>query len=261
MARFAAGVEYVGTGYCGWQALGKQKTLQAELERAMSRVADHKLVVTAAGRTDAGVHALQQVIHFDSDAQRDEYAWVLGTNSNVDRQLSLSWVRPVPLEFHARHRAIERSYRYVIHNRRARHALLVDRATWWPRPLDADAMREAAQVLLGEHDFSSFRDSECQAPTPVRELRRLTLRRHGEFVVLDIAGNAFLHHMVRNIVGTLGEVGIGRRPVEWVAEVLAARDRTRAGPTASAAGLYFVGPEYPAEFGLPKPPQPWFPGI
>lgn len=259
MTRYAAGVEYLGTAYSGWQALEGRLTVQAELERALSRVADHPVFVTAAGRTDAGVHALQQVVHFDTEAPRSDYAWLLGTNSSLAKDVSLRWIRPVPAHFHARHRATERSYRYLIHNARARSALALERAAWWPQPLDAEAMHAAAQALIGEHDFSAFRDSQCQSPTPVRELRRLAVSRRGDFVVIDVAGNAFLHHMVRNIAGTLAEVGLGRQAPEWVAEVLAARDRRAAGMTAPAAGLYFVGPEYPAEFALPKPPQPWFP--
>ena len=259
MTRYAAGVEYLGAGYSGWQALPGRRTLQAELERALTRVADHPVFVTAAGRTDAGVHALQQVVHFDTDATRSDYAWLLGTNSNLPDGISLRWVQPVPLEFHARHRAVERSYRYVIHNHRARSALLSGRAAHWPRTLDAGAMHDAAQALIGEHDFSSFRDSQCQSPTAMRNLRRIDVFRRGDFLVLDIVGNAFLHHMVRNITGTLVEVGLGKQPREWLAVVLAARDRTAAGMTAPAEGLYFVGPQYPAEFALPKPPTPWFP--
>lgn len=259
MTRYAAGVEYVGTAYSGWQALEGRHTVQAELERALSRVAAHPVHVTAAGRTDAGVHALQQVVHFDSDARRSDYAWLLGTNTNLPRDISLRWAQPVPLHFHARFKAVERSYRYVIHNERARSALALDRTAWWPQPLDAEAMHTAAQALLGEHDFSSFRDSQCQSPTPVRFLGAITVARRGAFVVIDITGNAFLHHMVRNITGTLAEVGMGRQPVAWVAEVLAARDRKRAGMTAPAAGLCFVGPRYPAEFALPDAPAPWFP--
>jgi tRNA pseudouridine38-40 synthase len=259
VTRYAAGVEYLGTGYSGWQALAGRRTLQAELERALARVADQPVFATAAGRTDAGVHALQQVVHFDSDARRSDYAWLLGTNANLPDGISLRWVQPVPLAFHARHRAIERSYRYVIHNHRARSALLCGRTAHWPRALDAGAMHDAAQALIGERDFSSFRDSQCQSPTAMRDVRRIDVFRRGDFIVLDIAGNAFLHHMVRNIAGTLVEVGLGKQPREWVAAVLAARDRTAAGMTAPAEGLYFVGPQYPAEFALPKPPTPWFP--
>ncbi len=259
MTRFAAGIEYVGTEYCGWQALQGRRTVQQELERALSRVADHAITVTAAGRTDAGVHALQQVVHFDAVAERSGYAWLLGTNSNLAPDLSLSWIQAVPAHFHARHAAQRRRYRYVMHNRRARSALLRQRAAWWPQALDASAMHVAAQALIGELDFSAFRDSQCQSPTPMRRLESIEVRRRGDFVVIDVCGNAFLHHMVRNIAGTLALVGVGKQAVDWVAEVLASRDRRRAGMTAPAEGLYFVGPEYPAEFGLPPPPQPWFP--
>lgn len=258
--RYAAGVEYLGTAYSGWQALSGRVTVQAALETALGKVADHPLTVTAAGRTDAGVHALQQIIHFDTDARRSDYAWLLGTNTNAPPDISLRWVQAVPLHFHARFAAIERRYRYVIHNSRARSALTLQRAAWWPQPLDAEAMHAAAQVLLGEHDFSAFRDSQCQSPTPVRALHRLDVQRRGEFVVIDVVGNAFLHHMVRNISGTLAEVGLHRQPPEWVGQVLASRDRREAGMTAPAAGLYFVGPRYPAEFALPEAPTPWFPG-
>lgn len=259
LIRYAAGVEYLGSGFSGWQGLRGRRTVQGELERALSAVAAHALVATAAGRTDAGVHAVQQVIHFDSPAPRSEYAWLLGANTHLPPDLSLRWIRPVRADFHARYSAVRRHYRYVIHNHRARSALLRQRVGWWPQPLDADAMHAAARCLLGEQDFSAFRDAECQSPTPMRRLDRIEVRRRGDFVVIDISGNAFLHHMVRNITGTLALVGLGKRPVEWVAEVLASRDRRRAGMTAPADGLYFVGPEYPAEFALPAPPQPWFP--
>lgn len=257
--RYAAGVEYIGTAYSGWQALAGRHTVQSELERAIGRVADHPLQVVAAGRTDAGVHALQQILHFDSEAPRSEYAWLLGSNTNLPPDISLRWVRPVAGQFHARYSAVQRRYRYVIHNHRARSALCRERAGWWAQQLDAEAMHESAQCLIGEHDFSAFRDSQCQSPTAMRNLRRVTVQRRGEFVVLDVIGNAFLHHMVRNITGTLAEVGLGHQPPSWVAEVLASHDRRRAGMTAPAAGLYFVGPEYPAEFALPEPPPPWFP--
>src|SRR3546814_440310 len=167
---------------------------------------------TAAGRTDSGVHALQQIVHFDTDAQRSDYGWLLGANSNLAADISLRWVQVVPLEFHARYGAIERSYRYVIHNQRARSAIALKRATHWPQPLDADAMHAAAQALIGKRDFSAFRDAQCQAPSPVREMRRIDVRRVREFIAIDVVGNAFLHHMVRNIVGTLIEE-IGRAHV------------------------------------------------
>ena len=262
--RWAIGVEYIGTGYSGWQALKTNKSIQATLEWAVSRVADQPVTVTAAGRTDAGVHALQQVAHFDATAQRSAYAWLLGINSNLPADVSVRWIQQPAgqnaAKFHARFSAQARAYRYVIHNSRSRSALFYGRATRWPLPLDADAMNRAAQCLTGEHDFSSFRDSECQSPTAMRNLHRVEVHRIRDCVVLDVSGNAFLHHMVRNITGTLVEVGLGRRPKDWVREVLEARDRRRAGMTAPPEGLYFIGPRYPAEFALPEPPDPGFPG-
>jgi tRNA pseudouridine38-40 synthase len=259
MTRYAAGIDYVGTEFAGWQALQRFRTAQGELEAALSKVAAHPLRVTAAGRTDAGVHALQQVVHFDSEAVRSDYAWLLGSNRYLPRDLSVRWLQPVSDDFHARYKAIARSYRYVIHNHRARSALLFNRSGWWPQPLAAEAMHEAAQALIGEQDFSAFRDSQCQSKTAVRRISSITVSRSGDFVVIDICGNAFLHHMVRNITGTLAEVGLGKRPVAWVAQVLAGRDRRQGGITAPAGGLYFVGPQYGAEFALPPPPRPWFP--
>lgn len=258
MQRWAAGVEYAGTAYSGWQRLVGMRTVQAELETALSRVADQTIVVTAAGRTDAGVHALQQIVHFDTDAPRAPHAWLLGANANLPRDISVRWAQPVPTTFHARFGAVARSYRYVIHNHSARSALLHERASWWPQPLDAVSMHAAAQCLIGQHDFSAFRDAQCQAPSPVRTLTALSVSRRDDFVLLDVQGNAFLHHMVRNLAGTLMQVGMGRRPQEWVRAVLEGRERRKAGMTAPAAGLYFIGPRYPAEFALPPPPQPWF---
>ncbi len=257
--RWAAGVEYLGTNFCGWQSQVGLPSIQGEVERALSAVADHALHVVAAGRTDAGVHAFQQVIHYDSTAPRTPHAWLLGCNSQMPKVISLRWVVPVKTEFHARYAATARSYRYVIHVSRGRAALTHGRCAWLPQPLDASAMHRAAQVLVGEHDFTAFRDSQCQSPTPIRHLRAIRIEQRGEFVTLSITANAFLHHMVRNIAGTLIQVGQGRRSESWVAQVLAARDRTQAGMTADASGLYFVGPEYPPEFAIPPPPIPWFP--
>ena len=259
MSRWAAGVEYLGTRYGGWQEQRKVHSVQGTVQAALSRIADHRLRVTCAGRTDAGVHALQQVIHFDTDAKRSAYGWLLGTNSNLPEDVSLRWIQPVADHFDARHSARQRHYRYVIQNQRARSALLYNRAAWWPQRLDADAMHFGAQALIGEHDFSAFRDSQCQSATPMRNVRQIRVLRIGDFVVMDICANAFLHHMVRNITGVLSEVGLGKRPASWVAEVLAGRDRSKAGVNAPPEGLYFVGPDYPAEFALPEPPRPWFP--
>ena len=259
MTRWAAGVEYLGGAYSGWQSQIGAPSVQAEVERALSQVADHPLAVTAAGRTDAGVHAYQQVIHFDSPAARTAYAWMLGANSNLPNDVSLRWVQEVSDNFHARFGAVRRSYRYVVHNHRARSALLEGRAGWWTASLNAAVMHEAAQALVGEHDFSAFRDSQCQSKSPVRRVFSIDVFRDNDFILIDVSGNAFLHHMVRNITGVLGEIGQGRRPAKWAREVLELRDRTLAGMTVPACGLYFIGPEYPAEFALPAPSQPWFP--
>ncbi len=259
MTRYAAGVEYDGTGFSGWQALTGRRTVQAELEQALGKVANHAVRTVAAGRTDAGVHALQQVVHFDTEVHRSDHAWLLGVNSLLPRDVNLRWIQAVPAEFHARYGARARSYRYVIHNHRARSALLHNRVGWWPQVLDAAAMHAAAQCLTGTHDYSAFRHSQCQSKSAVRTITRLDVTRSGDFIVLDIQGNAFLHHMVRNIAGTLAEVGLGRQPAAWVRQVLELGDRRKAGITAPAGGLCFIGPRYPAEFAIPPPPAPWFP--
>lgn len=250
--RWAIGVEYDGAPFSGWQAQHHAPSVQAEVERALSRVANHPVAVTAAGRTDAGVHALGQVVHFDTAALRPDFGWVLGCNTGLPGSISLRWARPVSGDFHARHSATARSYRYVIFNRRARSAVFAARSAWWSYALDADAMHAAAQHLLGEQDFSSFRAAECQSRTPMRRLDAVSVRRSGSFVIVDVTANAFVHHMVRNIVGTLFQVGQGKRPVDWVAEVLAARDRNAGGMTAPAAGLYLAHVSYPDEFEIPR---------
>lgn len=259
LTRWAARIEYLGSGYSGWQRLTHNHSVQQVLETALSVVADHPVQVMAAGRTDAGVHGLGQVVHFDTPAQRNVLAWTLGANVHLPADVSLRWAQVMPADFHARFSALSRRYRYVFHNTRARSALTAGRATFWHRPLDAEAMHAAGQLLLGERDFSALRDAECQSPTPMRNVMSLRVWRSGEFVAIDIRANAFLHHMVRNIAGTLAEVGQGRRPVQWVAEVLASRERRLAGMTAAPDGLTFIGPDYPEHFGLPPPPEPWFP--
>ena len=259
MQRWAAGIEYLGGNYGGWQAQQDRASVQAELEAALSSVADHPLRTQAAGRTDAGVHAYGQVVHFDSTAPRSIYAWVLGTNSRLPADISVRWVQEVPSDFSARHSAFMRSYRYVIHNHRARSALLAERASWITPQLDAATMHRAAQALLGERDFSAYRAAECQSSTPMRNVESITVFRSGDFVAMDIRANAFLHHMVRNIMGVLLEIGQGRRPESWAGEVLEGRDRGKAGMTAPGQGLYFMGPEYPERFGLPGPAKAWFP--
>ncbi len=259
MTRWAAGVEYLGACYSGWQWQGHAPSVQQEVERVLSTVGNHPVKVTAAGRTDAGVHALNQVIHFDSEAARAPHAWLLGANSQLPRDISLRWVQPADLEFHARFSATARSYRYVMWSSRARSALLEGRVAWLVGGLDAEAMHRAAQALVGEHDFSAFRDAGCQSRTPMRRLHSISVRPHGDFTVLDVRANAFLHHMVRNIVGVLLAIGQGKQPESWARTVLECRNRTQGGVTAEAGGLCFIGPEYPDHFGLPAAPTPWFP--
>jgi tRNA pseudouridine38-40 synthase len=249
--RYAIGIEYDGSSYRGWQLQRDDPSVQAVVERALSRVADQALRVTCAGRTDTGVHACGQVVHFDSESRRSGRQWVLGANANLPADVCLLWAREVSGDFHARFSALERSYRYVILNRAVRPALRSGKAAWCRKPLDADLMHAAAQHLQGEHDFSAFRSAGCQARHAVREVTGITVGRHGEDVILEISANGFLYHMVRNIAGSLLEVGSGERPPEWIAELLDQRDRTAAGVTAEAQGLYFVSVRYPAVFGLP----------
>ncbi|MCB1622037.1 MAG: tRNA pseudouridine(38-40) synthase TruA [Thiothrix sp.] len=250
--RIAAGVEYLGSAYCGWQRLGHAPSVQECVEAALARVADESVNVVCAGRTDTGVHASGQVIHFDTGADRPEHGWLMGTNGHLPDDIALRWVRIMgDTAFHARFSARSRRYRYVILNRKGRPALLNQRAAWYRQTLDAGRMQEAAQALLGEQDFSSFRAAGCQARHAVREIHSLNITRAGDFIYLDIVANAFLHHMVRNITGSLLVIGRGEQPVGWMAELLAGRDRTVAGPTAPAAGLYFVHVEYPPEYSLP----------
>lgn len=257
--RFALGVEYDGSGFCGWQRLSKhgeperegEETLQAALENAISFVAGHPVETICAGRTDAGVHAVCQVVHFDSTAVREPRSWMLGVTSRLPPQLAVRWCRPVPGDFHARFSARARRYRYRILNRPVRAALGRQYLSWERRPLDADAMHRAAQTLLGENDFSAFRTVHCQSPHAWRELQEIRVTRDGDVVEVEVQANAFLHHMVRNIVGSLLMVGSGEQPEGWIAELLAGRDRTVAGPTAPPTGLHFLAPRYPAEWNLP----------
>ena len=250
--RIALGVEYDGSAFMGWQRLSHGPSVQQVVEQALSRVADHPVNVICAGRTDSGVHALGQVVHFDSCAERPLHAWTLGGNRHLPATVSLLWARRMPDDFHARYRALQRSYRYTLLNRSARPALEARRVAWIRQPLDAGRMHQAAQSLVGEHDFSSFRAAGCQARTPVREIRHIAVFRRGDRILLEVVGNAFLHHMVRNIVGALIPVGTGDRPVEWLADLLQLRDRRRGGVTAPAHGLVFLGPDYGAEYGLPR---------
>ncbi|HTP37982.1 MAG TPA: tRNA pseudouridine(38-40) synthase TruA [Steroidobacteraceae bacterium] len=251
MARIAAGVEYHGAAYCGWQSQPAAPSVQARVEQALSRVADSPVAVVCAGRTDAGVHALSQVIHFDTEARRAERAWVLGANSHLPPDISLRWARPVPQDFHARFSATARAYRYLILNRGVRPAVGGGLALCVYQRLDAGAMQAAAELLVGEHDFSAFRAAECQARSPVRRIRSLSVRRDGELLVVDVTANAFLHHMVRNIVGLLLVVGKGEAPPSRAAEQLQSRNRASGEATAAAHGLYLSRVEYPGQFGLP----------
>ncbi len=254
--RIALGIEYDGSAFCGWQTQSHAPSVQDALQAALSKVADHPVKVVCAGRTDSGVHATAQVVHFDTRAERPLHAWVLGGNANLPDSVSVTWAQAVDQDFHARFKATARSYRYVILNRKVRPAVLRKRVCWMHHALDEAAMQTAAQALLGEHDFSSFRALACQARHAVRRVHRLNVSRSGEFVYIDIEANAFLHHMVRNIAGTLMAVGRGEREPGWVAEVLAARDRTVGGVTAPPDGLYLSGVRYPERFGLPDTPKP-----
>lgn len=253
--RYALGIEYDGSGFFGWQAQRRSPTVQETLEDALSRVADHKVSLVCAGRTDTGVHASGQVAHFDTTSRRRERSWILGANSKLPDTVSVLWVQPVSEDFHARFSACSRSYRYTIFNRWIRPALYNGKVSWFRKPLNEERMHRAAQALLGEHDFSSFRSSGCRARHAVREVQAISVHREGAWVQLDISANGFLYHMVRNIAGSLIDIGSGERPQEWMAELLAGRDRRKAGVTASPEGLNFRSVRYPESFGLPEREQ------
>jgi len=250
--RIALGVEYDGRPYCGWQSQPDGHTVQDTLQRALSQIADEPVAVLAAGRTDTGVHALEQVAHFDTQVERPLTAWVRGVNAALPGSIVVRWAHPVPDEFHARFSAHGRSYRYLLINRQVRSAIHAGKTGWFHLPLDIAAMRAAAQYLLGEHDFSAFRASECQAKSPIKNLRRLEIRREGEMLIFDLSADAFLHHMVRNIVGCLVYVGKGKHPPEWLAEILDGRERRFAAPTFAPDGLYLRRIQYDAKWGLPQ---------
>ena len=253
MVRIALGVEYEGSGFCGWQTQPSGCSVQDSLERALSEIGGSPIKLTAAGRTDTGVHAAGQVVHFDCVRPRPESAWVRGANALLPPRVAVQWAREVAPEFNARFSALARRYRYILLNRATRPGVAAGRVGWYHASLDLDAMQAAAAMLVGEHDFSAFRSSECQAKTPVRELYELRLSRHGDLVIFDLGANAFLHHMVRNIVGSLVYIGKGKYPAHWIADVLRSRDRKLAAPTFAADGLYLVAVDYAPHWGIASP--------
>ncbi|HRE30660.1 MAG TPA: tRNA pseudouridine(38-40) synthase TruA [Candidatus Berkiella sp.] len=259
MQRIALGIEYDGSRYFGWQRQKKRTSVQESLETAISKVANHPILTYCAGRTDAGVHASNQVIHFDSEADRAPIAWVRGVNSYLPPDIRVCWMQPVSADFDARKSALSRRYCYIIVNRAVSPGILRHGVTWILPTLDVDAMQSGAQYLLGKHDFSSFRGAHCQAKTPIRTISAVQFHRLGDNIILDITANAFLYHMVRNIVGSLLMVGQGKCPDTWIKGVLAAKDRRAAGLTAPPQGLYLVDVRYPDNFGLLEPIRmPWF---
>lgn len=259
--RIALGVEYDGSRYYGWQRQDAVPSVQAALESALTKIANEPISVVCAGRTDAGVHATGQVVHFDTGNSRAIQAWSMGVNSNLPKDIAVRWAAEVPTEFHARFSATARRYRYVICNQKLRPGILQAGVTHVYTPIDATRMHRAAQCLLGENDFTSFRAAHCQSNTPYRNVHEISVRRFGEYVIVEVQANAFVHHMVRNIVGSLLEIGKGEQAEQWLADVLAARDRTQAAATAKPDGLYLVEVIYPESTGLPKMPRGplWFP--
>lgn len=249
--RIALTLEYDGSQFCGWQSQPGGCGVQDALERAIAAIAGESVSVTAAGRTDAGVHASYQVVHFDTLARRPLSAWVRGVNTHLPAGVAVTWAGEVAAEFHARFAVEERGYRYLLLNHPVRPALLTGKVGWHHRPLDADAMHLAAQKLLGRHDFSAFRAAECQAKSPIKELRQAGVVRRGDYLIFEFRADGFLHHMVRNMVGCLVHIGVGNAVPAWLEEVLARRDRTRAAPTFMPDGLYLSHIRYPARFGLP----------
>ncbi len=251
--RITLGIEYCGTNFRGWQSQAGGGTVQDALEAALAQIAGEKIGVLCAGRTDAGVHATHQVAHFDTTVERPISAWVRGVNSQLPEGVAVRWAQPVGDEFHARFSARGRRYRYLLLNRPQRPGLWQGRLGWFHLPLNLAAMREASLRLLGEHDFSAFRAAECQAKSPIKTLTRAEVRQSGNLLIFDFEASAFLHHMVRNLVGTLVYIGKGAQSPAWIDELLQMRDRTRAAPTFSPDGLYFRGPIYEAHWGLPEP--------
>ena len=249
--KFALGIEYDGSQFAGWQMQKHgTRTVQACVETALSNVANQPVQVVCAGRTDTGVHATGQVVHFECDSPRDEKAWVMGVNTQLPDDVASIWAKPVTDDFSARFSATARQYRYIISNRQARPAVLSKKVTWKHGEFNVEAMHEAAQVLMGEQDFSSFRSSACQAEHANRNVHWVNVSRTGDYIYIDIEANAFLHHMVRNIVGSLIMIGQAVQPVSWMADLMRCKDRKQAGPTALADGLYMVKVTYPKETGI-----------
>ena len=253
--RFILGIEYDGSRFFGWQWQAKGvRTVQDEVQKAVSKIANAETTVICTGRTDTGVHALEQVVHFETEAVRSDHAWLLGVNANLPGDVRVTFVQEAVGDFHARYSAIARFYRYIILNRPIKSALQRDQVTWCHAPLDAERMHEAAQALVGTHDFTSFRALKCQSVSPMRLMYFVDVYRQGEQVIMDISANAFLHHMVRNIAGVLIAIGKGERPVEWMQELLATKNRQVAGVTAPPHGLYLGGVYYPEYYGINKHP-------
>ena len=260
--RCALGVSYDGNHYEGWQSQASGKTVQDKLEHALAQfTALPKITTLCAGRTDSGVHGLMQVVHFDCPVQRDEMAWMRGTNRYLPHDIAVQWARDVPKSFHARGSALSRRYAYVLLESPVRPSVDAGKVGWVFRPMQLEPMQQAAQALLGEHDFTSFRASQCQAHSPVKRLMRVDIYRRGAYWRFEFEANAFLHHMIRNIMGCLIAIGTGQRPPSWIAEVIAARSRDAAAPTFSPDGLYFLGPTYDPAIGLPDrtPGFDWLP--
>ncbi len=255
--RIVVGLEYRGVGFCGWQSQLPGCGVQDALEQAVAAIAGSKITVTAAGRTDTGVHAALQVAHFDVSVERPLTAWVRGVNSHLPEGVTVLWARETDSDFHARFSASQRGYRYVLLNHPLRPGLNAGLVGWYHRSLDVDLMNRAAACLIGRHDFSAFRAAECQARSPVKEIRQVRIERRGDYVLCDFLADGFLHHMVRNLMGCLIQIGAGAQPPGWLDEVLQGRDRSRAAPTFSAAGLYLTHIRYPEHFGLPESSDRW----
>lgn len=259
--RLALGVSYNGQAYQGWQSQPSGQTVQDKLEKSLATFANQRISTLCAGRTDAGVHALMQVVHFDTDRERTPYSWIRGTNANLPRDIAVQWAVPTTEAFHCRACATSRRYAYVLLESVIRPSVETGRVGWTFQTLDHAAMQQAANYLLGEHDFTSFRAAECQAISPVKTMLAIDIHRRGAYWRVEFEANAFLHHMIRNIMGCLIQIGQGKKPAQWMQTVLAARDRRAAAPTFSPDGLYFLAPRYDAKWGIPErtPAYDWLP--